>query len=104
MPRLARSTLPQKVEPIVRALGINRIRLGIVLALAHEAGLTTTAIAEAISASKITVGEHLRELEVEGYVSASEPAGPDRRRSLITWTLNKDKPVDHLLQLVAEIR
>lgn len=78
---------------------MNRIRVGIALALAETDWLTTNAIAEAIRASKLTVGEHLRQMEVEGYVTASLPAGPARRRATITWSLNTDRITSELDEL-----
>lgn len=83
-------------------LGMNRVKLGIVCALAAQGGtLGTTSLAEALEdqVAPTTVVRNLHELEDAGYVSGDLPRG-DRRRRRTNWTLNVDRLHAHLRELI----
>jgi len=72
-------------------MGMNRVKLAIVVALAkHGGSLSTPSLVSAMEGAGTTIVRNLHELEDHGYVTGDLPRG-DRRRRLTRWTLNHAK-------------
>jgi DNA-binding IclR family transcriptional regulator len=82
-------------------LGINRIKLAVLLALTDEGGTATTAqISQAVPSIRTTLLHHLKELVAEGYVTADLPMDEWTRGVRVAWTLNSDRLHADLRELI----
>ena len=73
-------------------LGINRIKIAVLVALSDEGGTSTTAqISQAVPSIRTTLLRHLKELEAEGYVTADLPMEQWKPGVRVAWTLNPDR-------------
>lgn len=82
-------------------LGLSRVRLAILHALATAGGtLPTKQVITDVAASAMTVMRHLRELESAGYITGDPAHGEDRNGRAVTWHLNQDVLHADLRQLL----
>lgn len=89
MPTYSDAPLPVELDALV-GMGMNRVKLAIVVALAkHGGSLSTPSLVSAMEGgvAGTTIVRNLHELEDHGYVTGDLPRG-DRRRRLTRWTLN----------------
>ena len=92
MPTYSDAPLPVELDELV-GMGMNRVKLAIVVALTHHGGtLSTPDLVAALegNVAGTTNVRNLHELEDDGYVTGVPPRG-DRRRRLTRWTLNHAK-------------
>jgi DNA-binding MarR family transcriptional regulator len=101
MPSYAQPPIPPEVGGLVSGLGMNQVRVAILVALARADGaLDTTAIIDTIGVPATTVLGSLKALEAAGYVTASEPAGKRRGGRRVVWTLQPDAVVHELTAII----
>ena len=92
MPAYSDAPLPVELDALV-GMGMNRVKLAIVVALTQHGGTLSTPDLVAALEGKVagtTIIRNLHELEDHGYVTGDPPRG-DRRRRLTRWTLNHAK-------------
>lgn len=92
MPAYSDAPLPVGLDSLV-GMGMNRVKLAIVVALAQGGGSLTTpdlvaALGGAVAGTTIT--RNLHELEDHGYVSGDLPRD-GRRRRRTEWTLHHER-------------
>lgn len=92
MPAYSDAPLPVGLDPLV-GMGLNRVKLAIVVALAQGGGRLTShdlfaALGGAVAGT--TVARNLNELEDTGYVSGDLPRD-GRRRRRTQWTLHHER-------------
>ena len=92
MPAYSDAPLPVELDALV-GMGMNRVKLAIVVALTQHGGTLSTPDLVAALEGKVagtTIVRNLHELEDHGYVTG-DPLRDDRRRRLTRWTLNHAK-------------
>ena len=92
MPTYSDAPLPVELDALV-GMGMNRVKLAIVVALTQHGGTLSTPDLVAALEGKVagtTIVRNLHELEDHGYVTG-DPPRDDRRRRLTRWTLNHAK-------------
>ena len=92
MPAYSDAPLPVGLDALV-GMGMNRVKLAIVVALTRHGGSLSTPDLVAALEGRVagtTIVRNLHELEDHGYVHGHPPRG-DRRRRLTRWTLNNAK-------------
>ena len=92
MPTYSDAPLPVELDALV-GMGMNRVKLAIVVALAkHGGSLSTPSLASAMDGgvAGTTMVRNLHELEDHVYVTGGLRRG-DRRRRLTRWSLNHAK-------------
>ena len=92
MPAYSDAPLPVGLDALV-GMGMNRVKLAIVVALTQHGGTLSTPGLVAALEGKVagtTINRNLHELEDHGYVTG-DPLRDDRRRRLTRWTLNHAK-------------
>lgn len=105
VPRLSNPDIPERLERGVTALGLNRAKVAILVALAQEGGSAETPRLHAITGLARTILlRYLKGLEMDGYVSGVP--GPEGRRPgvRIQWTTRYDQLEADLLALLASLR
>lgn len=96
MPAYVTPPLPERLEPVVEILGINQVRLAVLLAL-RGGPRTVPELAEELGVQRVTLNRHLRDLERHEMVEASREPGPDRRGGdAIFWQLRTMRVVGEL--------
>lgn len=88
MPAYSDAPLPVGLDSLV-GMGMNRVKLAIVVALAEAGGrLTTPDLVAALGGgvAGTTIARNLHELEDHGYVTGDLPRD-ERRRRRTQWTL-----------------
>ena len=89
VPTYSDAPLPDGLDALV-GMGMNRVKIAIVVALAAHGGSLTTPDLMAALGSELagsTVARNLHELEDHGYVTGDLPRH-ERRRRRTRWTLN----------------
>ena len=92
MPAYSDAPLPVGLDALV-GMGMNRVKLAIVVALTQHGGTLSTPDLVAALEGKVagtTIVRNVHELEDHRYVTGDPPRG-DRRRRLTRWTLNHAK-------------
>ena len=92
MPTYSDAPVPVELDALV-GMGMNRVKLAIVVSLTHHGGTLSTPDLVAALEGKVvgtTIVRNLHELEDHGYVTG-EPPRSDRRRRLTRWSLNHAK-------------
>ena len=92
MPTYSDAPLPVELDALI-GMGMNRVKLAIVVALTRHGGSLSTPDLVAALEGKVagtTIVRNLHELEDHGYVTGGLPRG-DRRRRLTRWSLNHAK-------------
>ena len=92
MPAYSDAPLPVELDALV-GMGMNRVKLAIVVALTQHGGTLSTPDLVAALEGKVagtTIVRNVHELEDHRYVTGDPPRG-DRRRRLTRWTLNNAK-------------
>jgi DNA-binding HxlR family transcriptional regulator len=92
VPSYSDAPLPVGLDGLV-GMGMNRVKLAIVVALAaHGGSLTTPDLMAALGGELAgsTISRNLHELEEHGYVTGDLPR-EERRRRRTQWTLNHDR-------------
>lgn len=101
MPAYSDAPLPVGLDPLV-GMGLNRVKLAIVVALARGGGRLATADLVAALGGAVagtTIARNLNELEDAGYVSGDLPRD-GRRRRRTHWTLHHERLHADLLTLI----
>jgi len=92
VPTYSDAPLPAGLESLV-GMGMNRVKIAIVIALAdHGGSLSTPGLVAALGGevAPTTISRNLQELEGYGYVTGHLP--PDgRRRRRTVWTLHHNR-------------
>ena len=92
MPTYSDAPVPVELDALV-GMGMNRVKLAIVVALTQHGGTLSTPDLVAALEGKVagtTIVRNVHELEDHRYVTGDPPRG-DRRRRLTRWTLNHAK-------------
>ncbi|WP_176451726.1 MarR family transcriptional regulator [Enemella dayhoffiae] len=99
MPTLAMPDLPDDLEPIMDALGLNRVAVAILISLARHGGhATTSELTDELELPKGTISRALRQLAQAGLVTPDRPTSRGGR--VITWTLHHDALTRQLTDLI----
>jgi DNA-binding HxlR family transcriptional regulator len=101
VPSYSDAPLPVGLDGLV-GMGMNRVKLAIVVALAaHGGSLTTPDLMAALGGELAgsTVARNLHELEDHGYVTGDLPR-EERRRRRTRWTLNHARLIADIGALV----
>lgn len=102
VPRLAMPPIPAQLEEIVSALGVNRVKVALLAALARAGGhATTTELAAAVGLGKPTVSKNLASLQAAGLVSPDRIG--TRGGAPITWSSNAEAIASALDRLREEV-
>ncbi|OYO13144.1 hypothetical protein CGZ98_06255 [Enemella evansiae] len=95
--------LPEELEPIMHALGLNRVTVAILIALGRRGGhATTTELTDDVGLPKGTIARTLRQLHTAAVVTPDRPTSRGGRA--VTWTLHHDvlqAQLDALLEQTA---
>jgi len=102
VPRLSTPDIPERLERVVTALGLNRAKVAILVALAQEGGSADTPRLHAVTGLARTILlRYLKDLEADGYVSGVPDEGGRRPGVRVHWTTNYAHLEAEMLTLLA---